>query len=143
MAQRKRWEYEFNGRPGYDRRLLRDGTFGWEMVLGGNTRKHYMQKHETKQRDQGIVMQMCRWFRPKAPLTNARVAFVLHFTGNDVYSNDLDNLHGLVKGALDGLVKGSVLRGDSKKYVKQLTVDVVPCVQGEDDFYHITVEDLS
>ena len=139
---RTRWEYEFNGRPGYDRRLLLNGEFGWEMVLGGNTRKHYMQKHETKQRDEGIVAQTVRWFRPEAPLTRARVMFVLHFTGNDVDANDLDNLHGLVKGALDGLVKGGVLRGDSKKYVKQLTVDVVPCVEGERDFYHITVEDL-
>jgi hypothetical protein len=55
--------------------------------------------------------------------------FTFHLTGRMI---DVDNCGSMVKSAIDGLRDAEILRDDSPKFVRPLTVDVKKSETGED-----------
>lgn len=141
MSNRK-WEWYLEGRPGHKRVVLPSGKLSWESVLSHNSRPgHWGEQRRVKEHDEGMVAMAVRSFRPPAPLTKAKVLIVMHWHGR--HRRDPDNMGGLMKGVLDGLVSGGVLADDSFDVIREYGIGMAPTQQGESEFYHILVEDMS
>ena len=116
----RKWVYRIEGRPGH--RAQSDG--GGQRCPGAgcsrSTRRpgHWGVGRRVKEHDENMVQLATRHYKPEAPLVKANVRIILHWHGK--HRRDPDNQGGLMKGVLDGLVKGGVLADDSFDEIQEL-----------------------
>ena len=137
----RKWVYRIEGRPGHERKVTKAGNVVQERVLSLNARPgHWGVVRRVKEHDENMVQLATRHYKPEAPLAKANVRIILHWHGK--HRRDPDNQGGLMKGVLDGLVKGGVLADDSFDVIQAYAISIVQTVPPEDEHYVIIVEEV-
>ena len=145
----RKWVYRVNGRPGYKRKVSpRSGKPIWDRVLSANARPNVqkvaaLRAIQTKQKqiDERNVMLACKNYRPETPLTAATLKVVLHWDRGGV-RRDPGMAVEILKGSIDGLVTGGVLKDDSFQVIREFGVSIVETVKGKEDFYVMIIEEV-